>query len=400
MSKSLFLSLLGTTFVLATGLAGCTVPVRTVDTREFPIRPNTDSLRVLSPWRSMNAIQPNTYSVYRTSRPILIDGVPNEAAWAEASFSNEFVDIEGVTRPDPTQRTRFKMLWDSTYLYIAGFIEERDLWATITKQNEVIFHDHDFEVFLDPDGDHHNYHEMEFNALNTRWELTLRRPYRDGGPYIDPDNINGLRSAVHLDGTLNDAADTDVGWTIEIALPWNRLRQFDAPHLPPRPDDRWRINFSRVQWDLEPQAGGYRKIEGRKEHNWVWSPIGIVDIHRPERWGWIRFVSRASVPGPSVDQTPRDGQNRIRSPSLVEEMGIRDTLMKIYYLAATFHSLTGQYPKRLADLFGSDIGLTTSFEYESSPGGYIVQSPETVGGRRNRMYLNHTGRIWKSRAHE
>ncbi len=45
-----------------------------------------------------------------------------------------------------------------------------------------------------PVGDNHNYHELEFNALNTTWELALERPYKDGGPVRDPENLDGLVS--------------------------------------------------------------------------------------------------------------------------------------------------------------------------------------------------------------
>ena len=31
---------------------------------------------------------------------------------------------------------------------------------------KVIFHDNDFEIFLDADGSNHNYKEFEMNALN------------------------------------------------------------------------------------------------------------------------------------------------------------------------------------------------------------------------------------------
>src|SRR5207302_4948895 len=61
-------------------------------------------------------------------------------------------------------------------------LEEPHVWGTITRKNKVIFYDNDFEVFIDPDGDNHNYYEFEINALNTIWELTLVKPYRNGGP--------------------------------------------------------------------------------------------------------------------------------------------------------------------------------------------------------------------------
>ena len=46
------------------------------------------------------------------------------------------------------------------------------------------------QVFIDPDGDNHNYYEFEMNALNTVWELVLRKPYKDGGPCLNPYNLD------------------------------------------------------------------------------------------------------------------------------------------------------------------------------------------------------------------
>src|SRR5690606_20259426 len=66
-------------------------------------------------------------------------------------------------------------------------------------------------------------------------------------------------------------------------------------------DDTWRINFSRVQWQHELVDGRYRRKQGPNgrplpESNWVWSPQGLVDMHYPERWGYIRFDDRAPDP--------------------------------------------------------------------------------------------------------
>ena len=58
---------------------------------------------------------------------------------------------------------------------------------------------------------------------------------------------------------------------------------------PPRPGDQWRINFSRVQWKTQVIEGAYRKVDGEKEDNWVWSAQGVIDMHRPQRWGFVSF---------------------------------------------------------------------------------------------------------------
>ena len=71
------------------------------------------------------------------------------------------------------------------------------------------------EFFIDPNGDNHEYYEFEINALGTGWDLLLPRPYKDGGKAVNGWEIRGLKSAVHLDGTLNVPEDTDRGWSVK-----------------------------------------------------------------------------------------------------------------------------------------------------------------------------------------
>jgi hypothetical protein len=238
---------------------------------------------------------PRHYIAYRAPGSIQVDGALDEPAWAEAAWSEAFVDIEGAMRPAPTWNTRMKMLWDHRFLYIAAQMEEPHVWATLTERDSVIFHDNDFEVFLDPGGDTLNYYELEINALGTVWDLLLMKPYRDGGPSVNEWDIDGLRSAIAVQGTRNDPSDRDTGWTVELALPWKILAEHAPGKRRPRDGDLWRINFSRVEWDVEVEDGSYRKradpSTGKPlpEHNWVWSPQGVIDMHQPEMWGVVQF---------------------------------------------------------------------------------------------------------------
>jgi hypothetical protein len=239
-----------------------------------------------------------------------IDGRLDDAVWARAPWTEDFVDIRGGDRPAPRFRTRAKLAWDDRYLYVAAELEEPDLRATFTKRDSYIYReDADFEVFLDPDGDTHLYFELEMNALGTEWDLLLVKPYRDGGPPIHAWDCPGLRTAVALDGTLNDPSDRDRAWTVEIAFPWSGLADAAGRECPPKVGDVWRANLTRVEWRLETVDGRYRRAidpetgEPFPEDNWVWSPQGLVAMHYPEMWGFVIFVEEAEEargfdPGP------------------------------------------------------------------------------------------------------
>jgi len=246
-------------------------------------------LLFLSAGSWLAAQTPERYACHRASGLVRIDGRLDEAQWAKASWTPWFVDIQGSAMPPPRYRTRARMLWDDEYFYVAAELEEPDVWATLTEHDSVIFHDNDFEVFLNPSGDGKNYFEFEINALNTGWDLFLPKPYREGGKADNSWEIPGLRTAVHVDGTLNDPRDRDRGWTVVMAFPWAAFAS-RAPVSRPKTGDEWRVNMSRVEWRLKVEDGKYVKPAGQKEDNWVWSPQGVINMHIPDKWGYVKFV--------------------------------------------------------------------------------------------------------------
>lgn len=229
-----------------------------------------------------------------------------EGGWEKLPWSDDFIDITGEPERAPWFRTRIKMGWDDRYFYVGAEMEEPDVWGTITEKNSKMFEDNDFEIFIDPDGDGLNYYEFEINALGTIWELSLDKPYKDGGVANSGCNIAGLRSAVHVRGTLNDPSRRDEGWNAVVAIPWAGLAVYrGAVACPPRPGDVWRMNFSRVQWQHRVVDGVYARVPSREEvnqaslnpdqqdhpeENWVWSPQGAINMHLPEKWGEVEFV--------------------------------------------------------------------------------------------------------------
>ncbi len=281
---------------------------------------------------------PNTYRALFASSPLILDGKLDDAAWNLVPWTADFVDIEGPAKPTPRYRTRAKMLWDERYLYVAAELEEPDVWATLRAHDEIVFHDNDFEIFIDPDGDGRAYYELETNCLGTIFDLFLPRTYRDGGPAVHTWDCVRLVTKIAVQGSVNDPRDDDKGWTLEWAIPWASLiapskgdQKTDDKPLPPVVEERqrngaapkdgemWRINFSRVQWkhnfeELDEKGARvgpknrspvplpdnnaitqsplkrYEKKKGESEGNWVWSPQWVVDMHVPDRWGKVTFV--------------------------------------------------------------------------------------------------------------
>jgi predicted metalloprotease with PDZ domain len=278
---------------------------------------------------------PKGYVCYRATAPIQIDGRIDEDAWKTAPWTDPFVDIEGDVRPRPRFQTRAKLLWDDNYFYVAALLEEPHVWGTLTKHDSVVFNDNDFEIFIDPDGDNQEYYEIEVNALNTEWDLFLKKAYRDGGPAINEWEIPGLKTAVHVSGTLNNLSDLDQSWSVEFAIPWKALAEFARRPTPPHDGDAWRVNFSRVEWRHQIVDGKYRKVPKTPEDNWVWSPQGAIDMHRPERWGYVQFSTAA--PGQAAYRPDPAGP-------------FRDRLIEVYHAQNVFFKRNKRWATETDDL--------------------------------------------------
>lgn len=229
---------------------------------------------------------------YTTESPV-IDGNISDVVWENAVWSEFFRNIEGDLKPEPPLRTRMKMLWDDQYLYIAAELEEPHVWAYLENHDDIVYHDNDFEIFIDPENTAHQYFEIEFNARNTVLDLFMTKPYRNGGGALISWDVTGMKSAVQVQGSLNNASDTDKCWTVEIAIPISAVTFYNSS-VRPRDGRIWRINFSRVEWHTDIIDGKYvRRKDGSgrnlPEENWVWSPQGIINMHAPETWGYLQF---------------------------------------------------------------------------------------------------------------
>ena len=331
---------------------------------------------------------PNHYIIYRTTDRMNADGFLNEPSWQQAQWTEFFTDIEGNRKPAPAFKTRCKMLWDDEHLYIAAELEEPDIWATLSLHDQIVFHDNDFEIFIDPDGDTHNYFEIEINALRTIFDLFMPKPYRDSGSAVTSWNVDDLITGVHIDGTLNQPGDTDKKWTIEFSIPLHALHP-DSTHTAPVSGATWRMNFSRVEWDTEIINGQYQKkkdFHGKDlpEHNWVWSPQGVINMHYPERWGYVFFSQKLVTVAQDTFQLPFE-----------EKM--RKYLWLVYYKQHKYLKAHGLYAKTLSSL---KIPFTSSVEntlihLQMKAGPFHFEATVSCPGLKDKWMINEEGKVFK-----
>lgn len=331
------------------------------------------------------AFNPKHYICKRAVGALDLDGRLDKPFWEHAPWTDEFIDIEGDVKPHPHKSTRVKILWDEEYLYFGAQMDEDQIWAYQTERDSVIFYDNDFEIFIDPDGDTHNYYEFEINALNTVWDLLLPKPYRDGGPAINGWDIRGMKTAVHIDGEVNNPSAANKGWSVEVAMPWSVLKECAFESRKPQHGEYWRINFSRVEWRAEVRDGKFEKVINPEtntsypEDNWVWTPQGVINMHYPEMWGFVVF-----------EDANKDSE-AITSFDIPADEQIKWQLRKLYYRERQHYADNGSYTDEFAELKGEDTwSIDPTIEITS--GTFHISVPSDSGNRT--IHIKEDGKIW------
>ena len=93
----------------------------------------------------------------------------------------------------------------------------------------------------------------------------------------------GLKSAVNVQGTVNDDSDIDVGWTVELAFPWSGMKSLFGKEIKPVVGDILRINFSRFNAPIA------ENLDPNKHHGWSLTPHKIYDSHIPRCFCFVHL---------------------------------------------------------------------------------------------------------------
>ncbi len=271
----------------------------------------------------VHEVVPTAHAARVATGAIRIDGVLDEDAWAIAERIGPFVHSPSGAGEFPLANggsvplapTHARMLWDDKAIYFAFDVSDTDVWGRDVPRDEpTLPGDEVVEVFIDPDGDELTYYEFEVSPLNVQYDLFnfVPRAPTDLNPSarfigLADWDAEDVRSAVSVHGTLDrveswDSAapmDTDVGWTVEIAIPWRVFRTTTTPGtgtrvtLPPRIGDRWRLNLFRVERPRVSPVDGAplgRHDASRLAQLQAWSAAHNDSFHQAWRFGIVEFI--------------------------------------------------------------------------------------------------------------
>jgi hypothetical protein len=256
------------------------------------------------------------YNCLKIKGPIEITGDLSNPVWGKALKSPRFVDL--VTGKPGFFDTKMAAIWDNDNFYVGFWIQEPNVRARLTERDSYVYTENDVEVFI---GGEDCYYEFQINALGTIYEVFYiwQDVYTPGSRFDVPEfdlktkNVDvlggfqdvmrhgkhprgkrwafmdwdfpGLKTAVHVNGSINNDDIVDKGWTVEIVFPWEGMRSLAGERsLPPKAGDVWRMDFSRFE-ELN-----YNGVSAEPHPGWAFNRHGVYDSHIPECFTYVHFI--------------------------------------------------------------------------------------------------------------
>jgi hypothetical protein len=227
-----------------------------------------------------------SYTAERRIDTILVDANLNEASWHHATQSSVFTSWDGTAAPASVQTTA-RMIWDDDYLYIAVNARDPDVYATYTVRDASLWEQDNFEVFVTVPGTT-GYVEVEGSPRGTIWDGFFTNVFRGpGGSYT----MAVLQVAGRVNGTLNNSADQDTGFTGEMRVPFSDIYQAPGGH--PVNGTQLRLNLNRINWNTPATQGGPGAAGSDTYYAWSPVPGAGISFHRPDKFGTVTFSTKS-----------------------------------------------------------------------------------------------------------
>src|SRR5690606_783674 len=163
----------------------------------------------------------------RTPTPPVIDGVLDDAVWANAALVDDLHQTEPVEYAQPFEHSEIYLLYDDNALYVGARLYDTDpeqITAQNMRQNDSVGGDDRFYVTIDPFNQRRGGYFFGINPNGVRADGLYRNVSEF---YGDWDSI-----------FYAQAGRFEQGWIAEMAIPFKSI-SFD-PNT-----DTWGLNFSR-----------------------------------------------------------------------------------------------------------------------------------------------------------
>lgn len=199
--------------------------------------------------------------------------------WIDAVFANVTAvksQQAWLAEPEPEFRPmRVKAGWTRDALYVYAEIEDADIFNPEKRFNAPSFLSGDvFELFLRP-CDQESYVEIHVTPENQKLQLRIPSTRALGAPRAKP----GIPPEWFIDRAIESRVRVNVAaerWDVAVEIPFAMICEV----LLPRSGDRWLFSFSRYDYT----RGLVHPVLSST------SPHQVLNFHRQEEWGELRFV--------------------------------------------------------------------------------------------------------------
>lgn len=176
-------------------------------------------------------------SIQKASSPILIDGVMDEKAWADAEVATDFFMITPMDTSFAKVKTDVRMSYDEDHLYlivINHHAVEGPYMVESLRRDFSFGKNDNFLLFMDPFDDQTNGFSFGANAAGAQWDGQM---YNGGSVDLSWDNK-----------WVSKVKNYEDKWIFEAAIPFKSIRYKKGI-------TEWGINFSRLDLKTTEKSG-------------------------------------------------------------------------------------------------------------------------------------------------
>jgi hypothetical protein len=164
------------------------------------------------------------FDVWRADTGPAIDGDLSDVAWRRAVVIDQFFEYRSGGEPAPVDGSA-RFLWDDNSLYVGLEMQDVDIRSACALSGDCgndanLFNGDVIELFIKPLPGRTKYFEFEWSPLGEFFDARFDNamdPRWSTPPGVGWDST--ATSAVQVQGTVDNPADVDAGWTVEASIP-------------------------------------------------------------------------------------------------------------------------------------------------------------------------------------